>query len=100
MEVHHIIKVDSCKHKCSVTKYLSEEHLRVQPGSFCLVKTQRPGLRLYPSQPKVLTTLPYLSRRTVQILSHQACVYWRPSLLLSPQPVITTKARKVRGKEV
>jgi hypothetical protein len=61
------------------------------------VKTKRPDLRFYRSQPKPVTILPDLTCRTVQIRSHQN---WRASILLPPQTVTTTTARKVRGKEI
>jgi hypothetical protein len=35
-----------------------------------------------------------------QIRTHQSGVYWRTSILLPSQPVTTTTARKVQGKEV
>jgi hypothetical protein len=49
---------------------------------------------------KTVTILPHLTRRTVQIRSHQTGVYWRPSVLLPSQPVTTATASKVRGKQV
>jgi hypothetical protein len=65
--------------------------VRVQPVIFLSryarhLKTQRPDLRLYRSHPKLVTILPDLTRKSVQIRSHQTSVYWCPSILLHSQP--------------
>lgn len=77
----------------------------VQTGCFCPVKAGplRPRdqiFRLYRCQPKLVIILGDVTRRNVEICSHETGVYWRLSVLLPSQLVTTTTARKVRGKEV
>jgi hypothetical protein len=91
-----------------IIKSLFEACLRthgvgVQPGSFCPakpIKTQRPDLWLYRSQPKLVTILPGLTRRTVEICNHQTSICWHPSILLPSQPVTVTAVRKMQGQEL